>query len=504
MGRTIGAPARSGAPLFDLAETYADRAAVVGAGRVNSYADLLEASHSGAAELLGGREDLQGARVAYLLAPGFEHVAWQWSIWRAGGVAVPLAVSHPQREHTRVVADVRPERVLVSADLAARLDPAGLDADVTVVGKPEGGSTEPLPGIDPDRAAMILFTSGTTGVPKGVVSTHAALTAQMDALHAAWGWSPDDRILHVLPLHHVHGIVNCLCCALRAGACVEFHAHTDLAGIWDRLADGEISVFMAVPTIYYRLLGVWDDADPSTKRRWALGARSLRLTVSGSAALPRPLFDRWRDVTGHVLLERYGMTEIGMALSNPLKGERRAQTVGHPLPGVRVRLVDPEGRAVQDGSPGEIEVTGPQVFRQYWERPDATRVAFRDGWFRTGDDGVVEDGYYRILGRRSVDILKSGGYKISALEIETLLLEHPRIAECAVVGLPDPEFGQVVAAAVVPRPEASPDSEDLRAWCRERMASYKVPRRWVRVDTLPRNAMGKVVKPEVADLFTPP
>ena len=261
---------------------------------------------------------------------------------------------------------------------------------------------------------MILYTSGTTGRPKGAVTTHGQIEAHIRSLLEAWKWERDDRILHVLPLHHTHGIVNALCCPLYAGATVEFGGGSggfDPATTWERLASGDISVFMAVPTIYAKLLRAWDAADGSTRRRWSRGARGLRLMVSGSAALPVPVFKRWEEITGHRLLERYGMTEIGMGLSNPYEGERRPGTVGQPLPGVDLRLVRPatervlaEGmEAFAPGESGEIRIRGPMVFSEYWRRPEETAAAFVDGWFLTGDEAVLEDGYYRLLGRRSVD-----------------------------------------------------------------------------------------------------
>jgi malonyl-CoA/methylmalonyl-CoA synthetase len=222
--------------------------------------------------------------------------------------------------------------------------------------------------------------------------------------------------------------------------------------------------------------------------------------VSGSAALPVRTLERWREISGHTLLERYGMTEIGMALGNPLHGERRPGFVGAPLPGVEVRLVEEDGRAVEPGAPGEIEVRGPGVFLEYWRRPEATAEAFREGrWFRTGDVAVAEEGSYRILGRRSVDIIKTGGFKVSALEIEEVLRTHPAVAECAVVGVEDAEWGERVCAAVELREALTLDQ--LQPWARERLAPYKLPRALLSVDALPRNAMGKVMKPEVAKLF---
>ena len=213
---------------------------------------------------------------------------------------------------------------------------------------------------------------------------------------------------------------------------------------------------MAVPTIYHRLVEHWRGQTAGERARLAEGIRRLRLMVSGSAALPVRILHEWERITGHRLLERYGMTEIGMALSNPFDGERRPGTVGQPLPGVLVRLTDEAGLDMPAGTPGEIRVRTPGMFTEYWDRPEETETSFADGWFRTGDLAVVEGGYYRLLGRLSTDIIKTGGYKVSALEIEEALREHPAIAECAVVGLPDPEWGERVAVAVVPRPSGSP------------------------------------------------
>src|SRR5207249_4054061 len=242
---------------------------------------------------------------------------------------------------------------------------------------------------------------------------------------------------------------------------------------------GDLTLFMAVPTIYGKLITAWEAAAPERRRAWSAGCAPprMRLMVSGSAALPVQRLERWRGITGHVLLERYGMTEIGMALANPLHGERRPGFVGTPLPGVEVRLVDEAGRPVPAGTPGEIEVRGETVFLEYWRRPDATGAAFRDGWFRTGDVAVSEHGAYRMLGRSSVDIIKTGGYKVSALEVEEVLRTHPAIAECAVVGVEDPEWGERICAAVEPRGDANLTLATLQAWAKERLAPYKIPRR---------------------------
>lgn len=356
---------------------------------------------------------------------------------------------------------------------------------------------------------MMVYTSGTTGKPKGVVTTHANITAQVTSLVSAWEWRADDAILLVLPLHHVHGIINVLACALWAGARCDILGRFDAEQVWARIAQGDLTLFMAVPTIYGKLIAAWEAASPERRRAWSQGCvpPSMRLMVSGSAALPVQRLERWHEISGHVLLERYGMTEIGMALSNPLHGERRPGFVGMPLPGVEVRLVDDEGRPVAaGGGAGEIEVRGATVFREYWRRPEATAAAFRDDWFRTGDVAVLENGAYRILGRSSVDIIKTGGYKVSALEIEETLRTHPAVVDCAVVGVEDPEWGERICAAVELRGGSGEGLtlDALQRWAKERIAPYKIPRALLSVTILPRNAMGKVTKQDVAKLFTPP
>ena len=350
---------------------------------------------------------------------------------------------------------------------------------------------------------MILYTSGTTSRPKGVVTTHALLSAQIESVVQAWEWSATDHILHVLPLHHLHGILNLLCCPLWAGASCEMQPGFDVDAVWNRLIGSDsLTLFMAVPTIYARLLREWERASPAQQRAMRAGCKRLRLMVSGSAALSPALLDAWREVSGHTLLERYGMTEIGMALGNPLHGDRLPGSVGVPFPNVSVRLVDDAGRAVADDVPGEIQVRGATVFREYWRRPEATRDAFTtDNWFRTGDVATRTDGVYRILGRASLDIIKSGGYKVSALEIEEVLRGHPSIEECAVIGVDDPEWGQRVAAVVVLAAGASLELDELRTWAKQQLAPYKVPSLLRVVAHLPRNAMGKVLKPEVAQQF---
>ena len=480
------------------------RTAIIAADGTFTYDQLDEASRRVAGALLGDNTDLNQTRVAFFMPPSFAYAAVQRGIWRAGGVAVPLAISHPPAELDYVIHDSGASVVVsdpASATMLMPLAKAARARFLTTTTALASSMADDLPHLGSNRRAMIIYTSGTTGRPKGAVSTHQNIGAQIAALVEAWRWTPADRLLLTLPLHHVHGIINGLGSALAVRATCEILPAFDAERVWDRLASGEITVFTAVPTIYNRLIASWNAAPPEVQRARSDGARGLRLMMSGSAALPVQTLERWREITGHTLLERYGMTELGMALSNPLAGERRPGYVGQPLPGVDIRLVDEDGRDVGEGTPGELEVRGPAVCLEYWQRPDDTRDAFRDGWFRTGDVAVWENGSFRLLGRSNVDIIKTGGFKVSALEIEEILRTHPAIAECAVVGVHDEDWGERVSAAVELRTGTTLSLDELQQWAKVQLAPYKVPRALQAVPALPRNAMGKVVKPEVAGLF---
>lgn len=493
-------------PLVSRASSHAERTAVVDDGGCLSYGELLDRSARAASELLRGAGDLEGARVVFLTPPGSDYVIAQWGIWRAGGIAVPLCTTHPAPELEYVIADAGADLAIAHPGLWAVLEPIAARRRMRLVSTVELGAAEAsaLPQVAPERGAMLLYTSGTTGKPKGVLTSHAILAAQIRSVVQAWQWSERDRILHVLPLHHLHGILNALCAALWAGACCEFLPRFDAERVFDRIAHShELTLFMAVPTIYAKLIQSHAQAPADVRAARTAGCRRLRLMVSGSAALPVATLERFAEISGHTLLERYGMTEFGMGLGNPLHGERRAGHVGVPFPGVGVRLVDERMQPVPDGQPGEIQIRGDGVFQGYWNRPEATRDAFtHDGWFKTGDVGVRERGAYRILGRESVDILKTGGYKVSALEIEEVLREHPAVAECAVVGVPDEAWGQRVAAAVVLRSGEQLSLEALREFGKQRLAPYKVPVLLRVLPELPRNAMGKVTKSELTRSFS--
>jgi malonyl-CoA/methylmalonyl-CoA synthetase len=488
--------------IIARARSHSSHVAFRSATSTHTYQQLLDGSAAIASALLGDAEDLKEARVALLVTPGAEYVAAQWGIWRAGGIKVPICLSATEPEWEYALTDSQAGLVLADAANAAKIATLCERLGVRLMVVEEvRGDLKPLPEIDVNRRAMILYTSGTTSKPKGVVTTHANIQAQIESLVTAWEWSAEDRIPMFLPLHHIHGIINIIGCALWSGASVEVFPRFDLAAILDRVRGDAYTLFMAVPTIYVKLIQALEAASEADREAIVAGFKRMRLMVSGSAALPASVHEQWTALTGQKLLERYGMTEIGMAISNLYHGERRPGAVGAPLPGVEVRLKAENGPIITaEDEPGEIQVRGPTVFQAYWNRPEATAETFEDGWFRTGDMAVLELGYYRIMGRLSVDIIKSGGYKLSALEIEAALLDHPLIAECAVIGLPDDTWGEAVTAAVVLN-SGTLELASLRDWCKGRLSVYKIPQRLKVVSELPRNAMGKVTKPAVKALF---
>lgn len=482
---------------------FGSRPAIRDASGTISYADLAGGSLRAGTRLRDGRPDLAGARVAFLIPPGRDFVFAEWGTWLAGGIAVPLCLTHPRTEMEHVISDsdasiliAHPEFAEIAGQIAAAKGLRLISTTKLCLAPAEAG-----PVVAQSHPAVIIYTSGTTGKPKGVVLTHGNLVAQITCLVQAWGWVAEDHILHVLPLHHVHGLINVLACALWSGALCEMQPRFEAKAAWQCFLRGELTLFMAVPLIYKRLIAAWEENDPAAREAMTQACRKLRLMVCGSAALPEPTFFRWQEISGQPLLERYGMSEIGMALSNPLHGERRPGMVGQPLPGIEVRLVDESGQPVGEGQNGEIEVRGSGVFSEYWRRPKESKDAFRAGWFRTGDIAIVNGGVYRILGRNSVDIIKTGAYKVSALEIEQELLSHPAIEECAVVGVPDDEWGERVCAAIKWKNGEGVSIEALRTWCKQRLAVYKIPRTLHSTSDLPRNAMGKVTKKAVQAMF---
>lgn len=488
--------------LINNAFSYRDRVAIMSEGMDYTYANLLQTSEQIAYNLLDGKMDLMEAPVAFIVAPGFQYTAIQWGIWRAGGIAVPLCVKHPLPSIQYVIDDTNATTIILSEAFEALLSPLKENKEIRFIrtDRYKKGTVE-LPSISVLRRAMILYTSGTTGKPKGVVTTHQNIESQITSLTTSWEWDKDDHILNVLPLHHVHGIINVMSCALWSGACCEFLPQFDPHKIFDIFNKNRVNVFMAVPTIYYKLISYWKDLPESEQKEITASLKTFRLMVSGSAALPVTVLEQWKQISGQILLERYGMTEMGMAISNSYRGERKPGYIGLPLDEVKIRIADEGNTPLAPGNQGEIQVQGPNVFKEYWRKREATASTFTpDGWFKTGDIAIFENDAYRILGRNSVDIIKSGGYKISALEIEEVLRTHPQIKECGVVGIPDEEWGEIIGASLILEHETI-DIEPLNLWLKEKLPAYKIPKKYIIQDDLPRNVMGKVTKNELKKEF---
>lgn len=481
-----------------------NKIALVEGDKSYTYAEVDARINRCATGLLGGNSDLEEERIAFFLPASLDYVTVMHGVWRAGGIAVPLNVASAVAELDHYLSCASVTRLVTNDHYLESLKALcnSLNVELLTVDQVVADAAGALPEIGLERRAMMLFTSGTTNKPKGVVSTHKTIRAQITTLIDAWAWSSDDVIPLFLPLHHIHGIINILSCGLWAGATVHLFSKFDIPKITDQIIAGTYNVFMAVPTIYVKLIQYFDSVDADRVKKICAGFQAMRLNISGSAACPVKLFKQWQELTGQVLLERYGMTEIGMGISNPYHGERRAGFVGQPLPGVQVQLFNEYDEPIKEEAvAGEIRVKGDNVFLEYWDNEKATTESFKDGWFCTGDVAVVEDGYYRIMGRSSVDIIKSGGYKLSALEIEGVLLTHEDIAEVAVIGVADDTWGEAVTAIVVLKPGASMEYADLKQWCDGRMSSYKIPKHLKIVDALPRNAMGKVTKPALKELL---
>ena len=450
-----------------------------------------------AAGLLKDQQDLQEERIAFLIPASLDYVTVLIGIWRAGGIAVPINTASAELELKHFIESAGVTRLIASPDSHDKVRElcGNLRIQLLTVDDLVASECNRLPNVSLERSAMILFTSGTTSKPKGVLTSHNAIRAQILTLLEAWKWSNQDVIPLFLPLHHVHGIINVLSCALWSGATVHMMPKLDLDTICSDVISDTYSVFMAVPTIYVKLLDHLNNLDIDFARAVGDGFGRMRLNVSGSAACPINVFEQWKEQTGQILLERYGMTEVGMAISNSYAGERRAGFVGVPLPGVTVCLFDEFDRQVtEENTPGEIRIKGDNLFKGYWNNPKATNEAFKRGWFCSGDIAVVEDSYFRIMGRSSIDIIKSGGYKLSALEIEGVILTHENVSEAAVFGVPDDTWGESVVVCICLKAGTKLEYTDLKNWCVDKMSAYKIPKRMRVLDSLPRNAMGKVTK----------
>ncbi len=492
---------RGDAPALEV--KVRGRPAVLTLGAVHERAGRM-------ARALRARGIAPGDRMVVHLANGVEYLDLLLACLRTGIILVPANVLYRGRELGHIVSDADPALIVTSAGhlnlfagdpRAITIDTLEGEADAarspvpservtgsrTAVGGTNGGAGVAASSSQPADAdpALIVYTSGTTGRAKGAVLSHGNVAANVRHLVDAWRISAADRYLAVLPLFHVHGLCNGACCWLATGCLMRLEERFEHAAAAAWFAEFRPTLFYGVPTVYTRMLE-WPADTPVD------GVRDARLFVSGSAPLPAHVHEAFRARFGHTILERYGMSETLMTLGNPYDGERRAGTVGVPFRDVRARVVDAAGHPVPDGTVGELEVRGPNVFAGYWRNAKATAAAFRDGWFRTGDLAERSaDGYYTLRGRAS-DLIISGGFNIYPREIEDVLLEVPGVREVVVAGVPDARRGEVPVAYVVA--EAEVTNEALRAACAASVASFKVPRGFMRVAALPRTALGKVQK----------
>jgi malonyl-CoA/methylmalonyl-CoA synthetase len=474
-------------------------------GRLISYADL-EAASARYASLLRRLGVAPGDRVMVQVDKSPEVVALYLGCLRAGAVYLPLNTAYTRGEVAYFAGDAEPALVVCQparlAEIEAVATPTGAKAVLTLGAAGEGSLAEAAaaesPAFDtlprgPGDLAAILYTSGTTGRSKGAMLSHDNLLSNALTLHEYWGFRPDDVLLHALPIFHTHGLFVATNCALLAGATMLFQPKFDAAEVLRLLP--QATVMMGVPTFYVRLLeqpGLTEDL-----------CRGMRLFISGSAPLLVDTFEQFRQRTGHTILERYGMTETNMNTSNPLGGDRRAGTVGLPLPGVSLRVVDDNAKILPPGAIGVLEVKGPNVFKGYWRMPEKTMAEFRaDGFFITGDVGVVDDrGYVSIVGRAK-DLIISGGFNIYPKEVEGLIDAIPGVEESAVIGLPHPDFGEAVAAVVKMQHGAVPlDPAAVQAALQDQLARFKQPKAVFVVAEIPRNAMGKVQKAALREQY---
>lgn len=449
----------------------------------------------------------QGDRVALLLPKGLEFIEIYWAALSLGAVIMPLNPAYRPEELWYFLSDSESTLLVTTQEKFSELtaflkDPFPIqvllvDQDLpgalfysSLLEKASADIDLPYP-TQKDDTALLCYTSGTTGRSKGAMITHGNLIHNVQALHQAWRWTDADRLLHVLPLFHIHGLAVALHGGLYAGATILMEERFDPHQTWQLLEEDKCTVLMAVPTIYQRLSLAWE----VTEKKPSL--ESLRVFISGSAPLPEPLFCRFKQQTGHTLLERYGMTETGMIASNPYEPEsRKVKSVGYPLSGVEIRVVGEDGRDTAPGKVGEVWIKGDNVFKGYWKQPEKTAESFEEGWFKSGDLGYQdpEDQLRLYLKGRAKELIITGGYNVYPKEIENVLEGHEAVQESAVFGLPHEDFGEQVVAGVVLKEGTPLEAEELIVFCKTHLAGYKCPKKIFFRTSLPRNSMGKLQK----------
>jgi malonyl-CoA/methylmalonyl-CoA synthetase len=492
--------------LSESSRKYREKPAILFEGRPYTFLEIDEEIRRRAAWLksLGIAE---GDRVVIQLPKSMEFIFIHLAVLSLGAITLPLNPDYSPEEVTYYLTDSGATLFINDANGFQRNRPltekiegiriylldgtsshglGPLSSDLVKLG---AGDPRTYPAED-DDTAMILYTSGTTGRSKGAMITHRNLVTNMIALEEAWEWTNRDRLLHVLPLIHVHGLSVALQGSLYTGSTVIMHEKFDPMRTWKAITEERCTMLMAVPTIYHRLVNEWEKMQPDL--------RSMRVFISGSAPLSENLFHRFEEATKYRILERYGMTEAGMITSNLIDvSGRKAKSVGYPLPGVKVRVVSDRGVDVKPGDVGEVWIQGDNVFKGYWGMPDKTRESFEGGWFKTGDLGVRDpaDKMRLYLAGRAKELIITGGYNVYPKEIENVLEKHEAVHEAAVIGLPDEDYGERVAAVVVLKKEKKPSSSDeIIRYCKEHLASYKCPKQVHIIDQIPRNTMGKIQK----------
>lgn len=468
--------------LFNLSfQDRKEKIAIEFQGDAFTFGNLDARSHQ-MASLLLSRGLEKGDRLCLYLENCVEFIDLYLACLKIGVIVVPVNILYRDREISHIIKDADPKGFVAAAPLP------GIDVwNVTQLAESAKSLPSAMNGplLHGDDPAAIIYTSGTTGTSKGAVLSHNNFMANTMNLNTCWKITESDKLLLGLPLFHVHGLANGMHCAFAAGCTTRLLPKIEHQRLPEEFKSFRPTLFYGVPTVYVRLL------DQSDKMAKEMGS-SVRLFVSGSAPLPPQVLEAFKEKYGHVILERYGMTETLMNISNPYVGERRAGTVGFPLPGTSVKIVTSSGKVAGPDEEGEIQIKGPNVFSQYWNRPDATRAAFEHGYFKTGDMAVVsEDGYYTLRGRKS-ELIISGGFNIYPREIEEFLMEQDEIKEAAVIGVPDKIKGELPVAFIVA--DGDLDIDTLTEKCKKALASFKVPKQFIVVASLPRTALGKVQK----------